>query len=88
MALAGVAAYAVFKITKAYLKQKAIEEAQKRNLEAASMRIKRMWQTGDYSKVKSGLYDENDKWLGDFTVSEKGELDDELEVGEVLELAA
>lgn len=89
VALAGAAAYAVFKITRAYLRKKAIEEAQKQNLKATALLIKETLQSGDYGKVKVGLLDENYDEIGeDFTISAKGELEEDLEEGEVIELAA
>ena len=89
VALAGAAAYAVFKITREYLRKKAIEQAQKLNLDATALWIKEKLQSGDHGVVSCGLLDENLDQIGeDFTISAKGELEDDLEEGEVIELAA
>lgn len=91
VALAGAAVYAAVKITREYLRKKGREVAERRGVvdEAFCLKVEEKFQSGEYSNIRCGLYDENYEQIGhDFTISAKGELEDDIEEGEIIELAA
>ena len=87
VALAGAAVYAGVKLTQAYLRKKAIEEARRRQIAATQMIIKKKLQSGDHAVAKVGLLDDDMCEQAEFNI-EGESFGSDIREGQILSLAA
>ena len=81
----GIAIIGIFIVKSIITKKRIAEEAKKKNKEAFSAKINKMYKKGEYTTVNIGLYDKSNQLIDKINLKSK-EVDNNIHIGQVIHI--
>ena len=78
-----IAIIGIFIVKNIITKKRIAEEAKKKNQEAFSVKINKMYEKGEYTTIDIGLYDKSNQLIDRISLKSK-EIDSDIHIGQVI----